>query len=355
MSFLSSFCLCIFLTAVHEGESSFQASYRKHKGRYLANHVFRKEEAKYEHDCATYCIRDELCASVNYKVSGESKGLCELNSKPLHDDTKKETYNVEFNHLAIVKKDCPEVGQVFSTETKLCTRSPSCNELLLQNGRLPDGRYTMQLNTSESPYTAYCHMSDISNCGGGGWTLVLKVDGVQSTFTYESPYWTNKESYAVEDGLEGLTEKESKLASYWNTPFKKICLGMTVNGDRRWMVLNYEASSLYSVIAGNQFQRTSAGKDSWKSLIAGSLLQKNCNTEGFNVNFQSHDSSLKTHVRFGFVANNEHDCLSCDSWVGFGVNFVGCDTSESKSCGNRAVCAADKVVDIQAFGYILVQ
>jgi hypothetical protein len=34
--------------------------------------------------------------------------------------------------------------------------------------------------------------------------------------------WINNESYAVEDGLEGLTEKESKLASYWNIPFKKI-------------------------------------------------------------------------------------------------------------------------------------
>ena len=56
------------------------------------------------------------------------------------------------------------------------------------------------------------------------------------------------ESYAVENGLEGLTEKESKLASYWNTPFKKICLSMTVNGDRRWNTFDYEASSLYSVI-----------------------------------------------------------------------------------------------------------
>jgi hypothetical protein len=69
--------------------------------------------------------------------------------------------------------------------------------------------------------------------------------------------WTNKESYAVEDGLEGLTEKESKLASYWNTPFKKICLGMTVNGDRRWMVLDYEASSLYSVIAETRVKNVS--------------------------------------------------------------------------------------------------
>ena len=80
---------------------------------------------------------------------------------------------------------------------------------------------------------------------------------MEQTFGYDSPYWTNKEGYAVEDGHKGLTEKESKLAPYWNTPFKKICLGMTVNGDRKWMVLDYEASSLYSVIADGKDRFTS--------------------------------------------------------------------------------------------------
>ena len=23
----------------------------------------------------------------------------------------------------------------------------------------------------------YCHMEDIAGCGGGGWTLVMKIDG----------------------------------------------------------------------------------------------------------------------------------------------------------------------------------
>ncbi len=26
-------------------------------------------------------------------------------------------------------------------------------------------------------YEVYCHMAKISNCGNGGWTLVMKVDG----------------------------------------------------------------------------------------------------------------------------------------------------------------------------------
>ncbi|CAB4020140.1 Hypothetical predicted protein, partial [Paramuricea clavata] len=125
----------------------------------------------------------------------------------------------------------------------------SCQDLLRKKKFSPNGAYTLQENVTSSPYKVYCHMTDISGCGGGGWTLILKVDGDKTRFEYDSPWWTNRESYAVEDGLEGLTEKESKLPSYWNTPFKKICLGMTVNGDRKWMMLDYEASSLYSVIA----------------------------------------------------------------------------------------------------------
>ena len=171
---------------------------------------------------------------------------------------------------------------------------------------------------------------------------------IKSTFDYNSPLWTNKESYAVEDGLEGLTEKESKLASYWNTPFKKICLGMTVNGDRKWMMLDYEASSLYSVIADGQYRSTSAGKNTWMSVMAGSSLQRNCNREGFNIQF------TLTNARLGFVANNQDDCETCDSWIGFGIYAITCDTIY-QACGNRAVCAVDRVVNIAAFGYILVQ
>ena len=57
----------------------------------------------------------------------------------------------------------------------------------------------------------------------------------------------------------------------------------TVNGDRRWMVLDYEASSLYSAIADGQYRSTFAGNDTWMSVIAGSSSQSNCNREGFNI------------------------------------------------------------------------
>ena len=165
--------------------------------------------------------------------------------------------------------------------------------------------------------------------------------------------WTNKESYAVEDGLEGLTEKESKLASYWNTPFKKICLGMTVNNETKWMMLDYDASSLYSVIADGQYRRTSAGRATWLSLIAGSSLQDNCNYEGFNIKLRADNLPLHTYLRLGLVGNNENDCKTPDSWFGFGTEYhYKGHKKRNLACGNRHFHTD---IDLPAFGYILVQ
>ena len=163
--------------------------------------------------------------------------------------------------------------------------------------------------------------------------------------------WTNKDSYAVEDGLEGLTEKESKLASYWNTPFRKICLGMTVNGDIKWMMLDYEAISLYSLIVDGQYRKTTAGRPAWKSLIAGSSLQPYCNEEGFSIAYNAFK------IRIGYYANNQNACTQADSGIGFGITYTSCSIASHITCGNIAQCSGNdnghKLT--AAFGYILVQ
>ncbi len=41
-----------------------------------------------------------------------------------------------------------------------------------------DGLFNLQLNQSTEVYRAYCRMSNLaSECGGGGWTLVMQLDG----------------------------------------------------------------------------------------------------------------------------------------------------------------------------------
>ena len=95
---------------------------------------------------------------------------------------------------------------------------------------------------------------------------------------------------------------------------------MKVKDATKWIVINQTASSLFDVIAGGTKTTTTVGKDTWKSLIAGSSLQDNCNDEGFNLKCEASD--VYTHVRLGFLANNENDCDTCDSYIGLGVHIT---------------------------------
>ena len=42
--------------------------------------------------------------------------------------------------------------------------------------------YFLKIEDGEVART-YCHMESIQGCGGGGWTLVMKIDGAKVSFT----------------------------------------------------------------------------------------------------------------------------------------------------------------------------
>jgi hypothetical protein len=177
----------------------------------------------------------------------------------------------------------------------------------------------------------------------------------QSDFSYDSSYWTSNETYAVEDGLEGLTEKQTKLASYGNTPFENLCLGMKVKNVTKWIEVHHRAISLYDVVANEMFKQTKAGKNTWKSLIGHSSMQNNCNKEGFN--FINAYRLTYVKIRIGLVANNEYHCNSPDSCIGFGISSRNSDgVVQSTSCGNlRYCCLKNSGVNIAAYGLVLIK
>ena len=78
-----------------------------------------------------------------------------------------------------------------------------------------------------------------------------------------------------------MDDQETKLPTYWNTPFTKICLGMKVGEVTKFFVLNQKASSLYALIADGKYRKTSLGRDEWKKLITGASLQKQLPKGGF--------------------------------------------------------------------------
>ncbi|CAH3111515.1 unnamed protein product [Porites lobata] len=201
------------------------------------------------------------------------------------------------------------------------------------------------------PTSVLCHMGDFG-CGDGGWTPVMKMDGNKQTFEYNSSLWSNKETFNLDGGKTGFDSQETKLPSYWNTSFSKICLGMKINDNQsKFIVINQQANSLYSLIADGQYRNTSLGRDTWKSLIGSEAsLQNNCNKEGFNAV----SSGIRgSKARIGIISNDRYNCASCDSRIGFGT---GGKPGNSNSCGNEASHNSDNGnKHIKTMGYILVQ
>ena len=151
--------------------------------------------------------------------------------------------------------------------------------------------------------------------------------------------------------MTGFDGQETKLPSYWETQFSRLCLGMRNGSTTRFVVIQHSANSLYALIADGTYRAVSLGRNKWKSLIGPQAsLQANCNKEGFNV---VSGDSLGSEARIGIIANNENDCLTCDSRIGYGT---GGYPNDSNTCGNDARVSPDNGdKHIKAMGYILVQ
>ena len=94
----------------------------------------------------------------------------------------------------------------------------------------------------------------------------------QTTFTYNSSLWTNKSSYNEQAG-RNMASDETKMATYWATPFTSLCLGMRYEEQTRWIKLDYQAKSLYDVISSNQHRATNISISTWKNLLNESSVQ----------------------------------------------------------------------------------
>ncbi|XP_028409824.1 uncharacterized protein LOC114532507 [Dendronephthya gigantea] len=284
--------------------------------------------------------------NYKYSTSPQRPKKCEL----LHDLLEENTTTVLeenplFDHISIIQ---PQKRYDYSCFRKILEKHSSCKELFEKHGLANDGVYYLQLNKSSEIYQAYCSKNTYA-CGEGAWTLVMKLFGNENIFEYDSPLWSNTKTLHADGLYNDKTEYNVKLASYHNTPFTKICLGMKkVRGaEANFIVLNYTARSLYNVIADGKYRATNAGRAKWMSLVDNAVLQPHCNMEGFNLSLGSKTYPLL--LRIGLVGNNEDDCRTPDSLLGFG--FI---KGKSKwSSGNYRDLRLS--VKTKTFGYILVQ
>lgn len=105
---------------------------------------------------------------------------------------------------------------------------------------------------------------------------------------------------------------------------------MQINGYNRFLVIDRQADSLYSLIADGEFRSTSVGRASW-IIISGNLahLQPYCGNG--NGDFR--------RARIGILGNDEDQCESCETVVGFGLQGSGGDLISCGGSGNlKSVC-----------------
>ena len=139
--------------------------------------------------------------------------------------------------------------------------------------------------------------------------------------------WTNKTEHNPPAGKTPLDHQETKLPTYWSTPFTKICLAMKIGHQVNSIVINKQANSLLSLIADGQYRSTSLGRDTWKKLIGQhASLKRKCNKEGFNCRGQHYSKA-----RIGIISNEIKKCSTPDSRIGFGTGGFPHDV-ETRPC-----------------------
>ena len=155
--------------------------------------------------------------------------------------------------------------------------------------------------------------------------------------TMNSTFCANKNQSYPPSG----TPPSPRSVSEWRSTNSSSSLSFT-----SWLTL------CTHLIADGQYRKTFLGRDGWKKLIGSNAsLQHKSNEEGFNA---FSDRSDRSKVRIGIISNDQNDCKSCNSLIGFGT---GSHPKGEKSCGNEAyyVGLDNGQKSIKAMGYILVQ
>ncbi|XP_078351548.1 uncharacterized protein LOC144636259 [Oculina patagonica] len=341
-------------------------------GHALRGHVFKNISLSVgmRSSCRGRCTMESICVSFNTGPPINDQVMCQLSDsdhtrhpedlKPREGFTYRGTENACSSNPCFHNATCLN-GYTYKKYRCMCQTgfkgenceivARTCKELYDNN--LAGGNKAYPLKMGSVILPVFCHMTDdLGDCGGGGWTLVMKIDGQKETFHYDSTYWSDKNVSNLLGGKTGFDGNETKLPTYWNTPFFKICLGMKISQQIRFIVMSStsQVNSLYSLIADGQYRETSLGRDTWKSLIGPQgTLQTGCNREGFNPGCSA-DSSK---ARIGIIGSDVSACSTCDSRVGFGGGGYIDDTN---TCGNLGPHSSDNGgKNIKAMGYILVQ
>jgi hypothetical protein len=241
-----------------------------------------------------------------------------------------------------------------------CLEFASCKEIKMSVPNVASGEFKIDPDQAgpEPPFTVYCEHAQ----QGGGWTMVLKVDGRKPTFVYSAPLWTDGNTFNVETGLNRV---ETKLQSFMTVPLTELLLGMeapiAADGPLalKYIKLPATAASARALFMPGTLIESDLGRNAWKAWITGSSLQMHCNLEGINVQAESAEPEEYARVRIGIIGNENGamDCGSPNSYIGVGGGGTGaCVVNGITTTGNRAGCGADNgEKDLPGFAVVFVR
>ena len=110
-------------------------------------------------------------------------------------------------------------------------------------------------------------------CGYEGWTPIMKTNRNKVAIYMRGNSLLIQ--YSGDKRQRGLAKSaETKFPTYWTTSFSKICLGMKMANQFRFIVINKQTDSLHSLIADGKYRATSLGRKTWKKITCHKAVPK---------------------------------------------------------------------------------
>jgi len=216
---------------------------------------------------------------------------------------------------------------------------PSCKRIYDAGGSTGDGVYWIDPDSGSisNAFQAYCDMTN------GGFTLIMKTDN-STTFYYSSPYWTTNNTLNATDLT--LNPATVKYPAFNTVPFTTIrgCIG-SATSNCLTHTFGSQISSALSLFSGG-YRNEGPDRTAFQNTF-NMRTQCNCGARGFN---NTACSSGQVRVRWGAVGNQENDCNSCDTAIGWGIEWAG-TSSYNGSCGGVQSCCCDGCCQNLPLGY----
>ena len=230
-----------------------------------------------------------------------------------------------------------ELPELIGSEA-LCA-AQSCLDIHEQNSTASDGVYWID-PIQNAPYQVYCDMTR----NGGGWTLLLKSNG-DALLDYDNALWTD--SNTLNETSIDNSSANAKFSSFNELDITELMGCFPTQGNHCFFANISSANTAREIFSGGSQQMGSG----WNGQsYSGWSWQPNCHYFGINTPY------CYQRARFGFTANQEGDCNSNDTAIGFGLaRTCGADAASSKGSGNLCLssgCSQGPTINVGFMGLL---